>query len=404
MSGNTKPHVAADTLQGLKYFQNLFPLLQRYHEVKKHHNRKLHFDQYLTLLILYFFNPVLTSLRGIQQATTIKAVQKKLDIKSTSIGSLSEASYVFDAELLQPLIKELAAKALPFEKNPQLKALQQELVAVDGTLLPALPKMLWALWLDEQNRAAKLHLALDIERQMPVEAKITHGNANEKNIVREFFLKANTLYVLDAGYGEYKFLQDILDVSSSFIVRLKDNAVWDEITSNQLSDADKAMGIRRDLIVKLGSKRKQNDLQEPVRVIEIFHEGDESVPRKSRVSSKKTFRTTDSDYSFLLVTARMDLPAELIALCYQFRWQIELFFRWFKCILGCTHLLALSKNGLTLQVYCALIASMLITLWTGRKPTKRTFEMLQFYFLGWATEQELEQHLNVLGMNKKNNS
>jgi IS4 transposase len=239
---------------------------------------------------------------------------------------------------------------------------------------------------------------------MPVEAKITHGNANEKNIVREFFLKANTLYVLDAGYGEYKFLQDILEVSSSFIVRLKDNAVWDEITSNQLSDADKAMGIRRDLIVKLGSKRKQNDLQEPVRVIEIFHEGDESVPRKSRVSSKKTFRTTDSDYSFLLVTARMDLPAELIALCYQFRWQIELFFRWFKCILGCTHLLALSKNGLTLQVYCALIASMLITLWTGRKPTKRTFEMLQFYFLGWATEQELEQHLNVLGMNKKNNS
>lgn len=404
MGGNTKPHVAADTLQGLKYFQNLFPLLQRYHEVKKHHNRKLHFDQYLTLLILYFFNPVLTSLRGIQQATTIKAVQKKLDIKSTSIGSLSEASYVFDAELLQPLIKELAAKALPFEKNPQLKALQQELVAVDGTLLPALPKMLWALWLDEQNRAAKLHLALDIERQMPVEAKITHGNANEKNIVREFFLKANTLYVLDAGYGEYKFLQDILDVSSSFIVRLKDNAVWDEITSNQLSDADKAMGIRRDLIVKLGSKRKQNDLQEPVRVIEIFHEGDESVPRKSRVSSKKTFRTTDSDYSFLLVTARMDLPAELIALCYQFRWQIELFFRWFKCILGCTHLLALSKNGLTLQVYCALIASMLITLWTGRKPTKRTFEMLQFYFLGWATEQELEQHLNVLGLNKKNNS
>lgn len=404
MGGNSKPHVTADTLQGFKYFQNLFPLLQRYHEVEKHHNRKLHFDQYLALLILYFFNPVLTSLRGIQQATTIKAVQKKLGVKSTSLGSFSEASHVFDAELLQPLIKELAAKALPFEKHPQLKALQQELVAIDGTLLPALPKMLWALWLDEQNRAAKLHLALDIERHMPVEAKITHGNANEKNIVRESFLKANTLYVLDAGYGEYKFLQDILNVSSSFIVRLKDNAVWDEITSNQLSDADKAMGIRRDLIVKLGSKSKQNDLREPVRVIEIFHEGDESVPRKSRVSSKKTFRTTDSDYSFLLVTARMDLPAELIALCYQFRWQIELFFRWFKCILGCTHLLALSKNGLTLQVYCALIASMLITLWTGRKPTKRTFEMLQFYFLGWATEQELEQHLNVLEMNKKNNS
>jgi hypothetical protein len=47
---------------------------------------------------------------------------------------------------------------------------------------------------------------------------------------------------------------------------------------------------------------------------------------------------------------------------------------------------------------------MLITLWTGRKPTKRTFEMLQFYFLGWATEEELEQHLKSLEVIEKNRS
>jgi len=404
MDPSAKPHIATNTLQGFKYLKNLFPILQRYHEVEKHHNRKLYFDQYLALIILYFFNPVLTSLRAIQQSTTIKTVQKKLGVKSTSLGSLSEASYVFDAELLQPLLKELAAQALPLEKNPQLKALQQKLVAVDGTLLPALPKMLWALWLDENNRAAKLHLALDVKRHMPIEARITHGNANEKNIVREFFLKANTLYVFDAGYAEYRFFQDILNKSSSFIVRIQDNAVWKEISSNQISNADKAIGVTKDAIVKLGSKSKQNDIHGPVRIIEIFHKGDESVQRKSRVSSKKTFRTTDCDYTFLLATDRMDLSAEVIALCYQNRWQIELFFRWFKCILGCQHLLALSQNGVAIQVYCALIASMLITLWTGRKPTKRTFEMLQFYFLGWATEQELKQHLNSLKEIKKKRS
>ncbi len=404
MHGNVKPDVIENTLKGFKYLKNILPLLKRYHEVEKHHNRKLHFDQYLALIILYFFNPVLTSLRGIQQASTIKAVQQRLGVNSTSLGSLSEASYVFDAELLQPLIKELAAQALPLEKNPQLKALQQDLVAVDGSLLRALPKMLWALWLDEHNRAAKLHLMLDIERHMPVDARITDGNGNEKKIVRESFLKADSLYVLDAGYVEYKFLQDILDASSSFIVRIKDNSVWEEISSNELSKADKSAGITRDIIVKLGSKSKQHDLHKPVRIIEIFHQGDETIHRKSRVSSKKTFRTTDSDYTFLLVTDRMDLSAEVIALCYQKRWQVELFFRWFKCILGCTRLLALSKNGVTLQVYCALIASMLITLWTGRKPTKRTFEMLQFYFLGWATEEEIEHHLNELKENEKNPS
>ena len=124
--------------------------------------------------------------------------------------------------------------------------------------------------------------------------------------------------------------------------------------------------------------------------------GNETVQRKSRVSSKKSFRTTEVVYTFLLVTDRFDLPAETIALIYRYRWQVELFFRWFKCILGCRHLLAHSKNGVTLQIYCALIASMLITLRTGRKPTKRTFEMLCFYFLGWATEEELEEHINKL--------
>jgi IS4 transposase len=101
----------------------------------------------------------------------------------------------------------------------------------------------------------------------------------------------------------------------------------------------------------------------------------------------------------------MDLPAETIALIYRYRWQIELFFRWFKCVLGCRHLMAHSVNGLTIQVYCALIASLLITLWTGRKPTKRTFEMLCFYFMGWATDREVATHIeNLKEARKKKNS
>ena len=83
-----------------------------------------------------------------------------------------------------------------------------------------------------------------------------------------------------------------------------------------------------------------------------------------------------------LVTNRLDLPAEVVALAYRFRWQIELFFRWFKCVLGCRHLVSTSANGVRLQVYVALIVSLLISLWTGHKPTKRTLEMIQHYING----------------------
>ena len=98
----------------------------------------------------------------------------------------------------------------------------------------------------------------------------------------------------------------------------------------------------------------------------------------------------------LLATSRLDLDAEVVALGYRFRWTVELFFRWFKCILGCRHLLANSPKGVTIQVYLAIIASLLISLWVGRKPTIRTLEMLQFYFQGWATEEELMAHLDHL--------
>jgi hypothetical protein len=78
---------------------------------------------------------------------------------------------------------------------------------------------------------------------------------------------------------------------------------------------------------------------------------------------------------------------------YRFRWTIELFFRWLKCVLGGKQLLTTSANGVALQIYTVLIVSLLIVLWTGRKPTKRTWEMLQFYFQGWASLDEVEAHL-----------
>lgn len=395
----TKRHkrepIPESSLRGFKYFKVLTAILQRLRSEKAHHNRELYFDQYIALLLFYFFNPIVTSLRAIQQVSGLKKVQDVLGIKRTSLGSLSEAGNVFDSGLIAPMIQELAGKAIALETDPKLKGLQQMLVAMDGTLLPALPKMLWALWLDDEHKAAKLHLEFDIIKGIPVGAKVTDANANEKNYLRES-LGSGKLYVLDAGYGQYSLLGDILKAKSSFVARLRDNAVWEVLEERPIKEADRLAGVQRDMVVRLGSPKCQDDLATSVRIVEIYHRGSSNRPRRSRVSSKKTFRTTESDYTMLLVTDRTDLSAEIIALIYRYRWQIELFFRWFKCILGCTHLLSHSQNGVSLQVYSALIASLLITLWTGRKPTKRTFEMLCYHFMGWADDEELFNHIEKL--------
>jgi len=73
---------------------------------------------------------------------------------------------------------------------------------------------------------------------------------------------------------------------------------------------------------------------------------------------------------------------------------VELLFRSFKCILGCRPLLSTSPKGFTIPLYLAIIASLLISLWTAKKPTKRTLEMLPFYFAGLAGEAELQEHID----------
>jgi hypothetical protein len=390
-----KTPIDENTLRGFKYFKPLWPLLKKVTTEESHPPRRLHYDQYLCLILFYFFNPILTGVRSIQIASQLEKVQRVLGIQSTSLGSFSEAGEVFDHSLLPPILIQLAQKALPQETDPRLKDLKKMLVAVDGSLLPALPKMVWALWLDEDHKAAKLHLELDLLKAVPIQASVTDANENEKTILRKK-LSSGKIYVLDAGYAQYSLLEDILKAQSSFVCRLRDNAVWETLSEKELSTEDRNAGVQRDLIVRLGSKIKQDELSTPVRVIEIHHV--DPLPRRrcSRVSSKKTFRTTQGDYTLLIVTDLLDLPAELIALIFRFRWQIELFFRWFKCILKCQHFLSLSQNGLAIQIYCALIASLLISLWSEHKVSKRTYEMLCLHMQGWANDQELERHLESL--------
>jgi len=383
-----QPKPQASNIRGLKYFKQLQPFLARLHDVGTERdragNRTLFFDQYCSLILLFFFNPACHSLRALQRASCVAKVRKKLGCSRVSLGSLSEAARVFDAEALQAIVGELAQQALPLHAGKDAELLRG-LTAVDGSLLPALPKMAWALWVDEENRAAKLHLHFDVFKGVPCHASITDGNGNEKKELRAA-LQSNRLYVIDRGYAEYQLFQDIIDARSSFIGRIRDNAVYEVIEERPLSDEARKAGVVRDCVVHLGCEQRGGVFKQPLRVVVVSTGKTDSQGRPEIL---------------LLATNCLDLDAAWIALGYQYRWTVELFFRWFKCILGCQHLLSTCRNGVAIQVYLALIASILIVLWTGHKPSKATFEMLIFYFTAWATEAELMAHLRSLNEPKK---
>jgi Transposase DDE domain len=383
MAAKRRAPIKEKDLKGLKYFKVLGSLLDRLHTNAtardRAGNRQLFYDQYACLLLLFFFNPVVKSLRSIQQASTLDKVQRLFGCNRVSRGALSEASRVFDPEVLHGIIGDVAAQSLSVVHGKEAEALRG-LTAVDGSLLPALPKMAWALWLDPQHRAAKMHVHFDVLKGVPVETTVTAGNDSETQQLRAT-LQARRLYVIDRGYADYRLFQDILDAGSAFIGRIRDNAVWTVVEERPLTAEARAAGVRSDRSVWLGGPQSGAPLKQPVRVLEV-DTGKIDAQGRAEI--------------LLLATSRLDLAAELVALGYRFRWTVELFFRWLKCALGCRHLLANSRNGVTIQVYLAIIASLLISLWVGRKPTIRTLEMIQFYFTGWATEEELMAHLDQL--------
>jgi hypothetical protein len=391
VAGHKRQDIAERDLQGFKYFKKVAALLERLHgtacQRDRAHNRQLHMDQYMLLLLLYMFNPICVSLRALQQASTLKKVQKVLGVGRASLGSLSEAARVFDAGLLQQVVTELAMELRPLAHDPRLDEVGKILTLVDGTVLAALPKMVWALWQDKHN-ALKAHVQFELLKGVPISAPITHANADEREVLAAN-LQAGRVYVTDRGYAKYKLLQDIVDIGSGFVCRIRDNTVFQVVGERELSREALDAGVVRDAVVWLGGDRKRGLLRQPVRIIEIA-----CTPH---VKTHKNGRGgPEQGDTILIATDLLDLPAEVVALIYQCRWGIEIFFRMFKHLLGCRHLLSQCENGIQLQMYAAILACMLIALYTGGKPTVRTYEMLTWHFMGWASEKELESHIAKL--------
>ncbi len=398
MAQKRRRKVKESEVTGTKYLRKLLPLLERLHddgcERDKAGNHRLHFDQYCTLILLYLFNPVVVSLRSLQQASELQKVQKLLGCKRASLGSLSEAVTVFDPERLKEIIAELGTELVPLGRDPRLQDVPGLLTVVDGTLLSALPKMMEASLRKGKTGTGmvkwRLHTHFEVDRSVPVRVDVTRkagGEADERAVLKRC-IESDRTSVLDRGYAMFSLFNQIVAAKSSYVCRIRDNSGFDGIESRELTEQDLAAGVLRDHIVSIGkSCTGENRPSHPIRVVEV-----QTTPHVKRGKYRGGSTGPGSNGILRIATNLLDVPAETIAVLHEHRWTIEIFFRFFKHVLGCRHLLSHDERGIEIQTYCAIIACMLISLWTGRKPSLRTYEMICYYFSGLASEEELLAH------------
>jgi hypothetical protein len=338
-----------------------------------HPRRRLQCADYLCLFLFALVNPVVRTLRGVSSATQLARVQEEVAPHYASLGSLSEAQHLLDPALLEPLLDSLSAQVQgPPPTDP--RAAWQEWFARDSSLFAALPRMAWARYGGGRagcaNRAVRLHVSFHLWDDKPARAEVTAGRVCERQSLRRQ-LERGATYVGDRYYAEdYQLFAELERRGCGFVLRLRDEAVLNVEAALPLHPADQDAQVSADVWARLG--RREEDRTGPLRVVTIHS------------ATAGTVRLVTN-----LPPSQMS-AAEVGAL-YRRRWQIEGFFRWLKCLLGCRHWLAESPRGATLQLYLALIAGLMLHLVLGRRPNKRLLERLQFYLLGWASAEELAQ-------------
>lgn len=334
--------------------------------------RRLALGDYLGLMLFGLLNPVARTMRGLVQASNIEKVQADVCSRPVSLGSFSETQHLVNLDILEKMFARLS-KEIREAESKSLDSKAGEVIdwlAHDGSLWSALPRMSWALYGGGRNgnaKAVKLHLSFLVGADCPAEASVVEGRVCERAELRKR-LKKGGAYVADRYFGEdYGLLDELEKRECRYCIRILDSARVEVVEKLGITDADAQCGVLRQELVKLGHKKWQRG---QLRLVYV--------------------RGVTGEILLLATNLGVDqMSARDIASLYKNRWSIEYFFRWVKCVLGCGHWMAESRKGVTIQIYLALIASLLLQLQLGRRPSKRVWELMQWHQMKLIGDDEL---------------
>ena len=354
-----KPIVGHRVLKPLEFW------LKELQRVPAHGNRCLRAAHLLTAHLVAFLSPALQGLRHIEQVFDHAIARRRFGLPRVPKSTLSDAQRLFDPALLGPIIADLRRRVPIIEHDKRLDKLLNALIAVDGTFFAMAPRVTWALYNKpnapqrSRQKSRRGNVRVDLHFNgltgVPEKGIVTGGRTPEYRTLEEH-LEPGRFYVLDRAYHCYETLAAIIAAGSDFLVRLRGDMQFAAIEEHPLSAADRALQISTYQTVRAASARGQRELgATPLALLEMM--GDDGKPLR-------------------LLTNRVDLDADLIGVTYRHRWQVELFFRWLKCVVNFRHFFSETENGVALQIGAAIIGTLLLALVIQDKPSSYDFSMM----------------------------
>lgn len=260
-------------------------------------------------------------------------------------STLADANQRRDADVFGTIYYALLQKYGSVLSDSRIKdIINKQIEIFDSTTISLFKDILKCVGRKPKNGkrkgGIKVHTVINVDEALPKMVWFTNSATNDHVLLSKLKMDSNTIYVFDKGYNDYKAFKKFSENETGFVTRIKDNAVYDIINENEIQDYIHS-GVLQDEIIELTVK-------------------DGTISSKLKMRKIRFYdRVLKREFEFL--TNLFEMRADLVAAIYKLRWQIELLFKQLKKNFPLKYFLGDNENAIKIQIYCTLIANLLMT-------------------------------------------
>jgi len=270
-------------------------------------------------------------------------------------------------DLAMHLIKE--AKQIYADDDNLERQFKENVFAIDATTIDmCLSTFYWASF-RSTKAGIKLHTQLDLKTAIPEFILFTNASVHDVNALDFISFEANSFYVMDRGYVDFKRLYKISQCDAFFVTRAKDNMNYRRLYSHP---KDVELGVLYDQTIMLNNYYSSLDYPQKMRRIK--------------------FLDKDSKKTLIFLTNNFKAPATDIALLYKHRWGIELFFKWIKQNLKIKTFWGQNENAVKTQIWIGVSIYVLVVIARKKFMLKQSlYEILQILSISIFEKMPINQ-------------
>lgn len=260
-------------------------------------------------------------------------------------STLSDANQRRDASVFGKIYNKLLLKYGHLISDSRIKdVINKQIEIFDSTTISLFKDILKCVGRNPENGrkkgGIKVHTVINVDETVPKMIWFTEAAKNDHILLEKLKLDANTIYVFDKGYNDYKAFKLFSENHTGFVTRRKDNAVYETIETIPITEEIHS-GVLEDQIIEVTVKEKEAESKLKLRRIKFYD------------------RVLKREFEFL--TNLFEMRPDLVAAIYKLRWQIELLFKQLKQNFPLKYFLGDNENAIKIQIYCALIANLMMT-------------------------------------------